>query len=85
MKTEPNEPINPIVEENFNVEQGRSYLEARYDGLTKREHIIIGLHREILGSLIIASGNEQHGWSDIAIANEAIRQGDELIKQLNKE
>lgn len=38
MKTEPHHPINPIVEDNFYVEQGRTILEAKYEGLTKREY-----------------------------------------------
>lgn len=80
MVTEPNEPINAVVEENYNHEQGRGYLEARYNGLTKREYFAA----MAMQGLCVVGGNDFNGAHNQRIAEIAVNQADWLINALNK-
>lgn len=85
MVTEPNEPIHPIIVENYNFEQDRSYLDDRFQGLTIRQHTIIQLAAGMWSNPAIL----QHCRGDVKlmatlIPIEAVKGADRLINALNE-
>jgi hypothetical protein len=84
MKTEPNEPINPIVVENFNYEQDRGFLDDKFQGLTKREHFALELTKAVVTGVIKGSGKDDSGWMPQHFAKEGLMLADVLIEELNK-
>lgn len=75
--TNPNEPIHPIVEENFSY--GQSVLEARYEGLTVREYFSVLAMQGICAE----GGNDFNDKYIEHIADISVKQADALIKRLN--
>ncbi len=76
MRTEPNEPISSIVEQN-NYE-GNFVMEAKFNGLSKREHFA-GLVMQG-----ICANPQQCALSHMEIAEYSVEIADALIHALNK-
>lgn len=81
MKTEPNEPINPIVVTNYNHESGQSFIDDKYQGLTKREHFA-GLAMQ--GLLACNATYDGKTIARSELAEDALGFADALISALNK-
>lgn len=80
LKTEANDPINAVVEDNIHFELGK-ILEARFYGLTKREYFA-GL---AMSSYYGGEYTGQSGMQYETIANNCVEMADALITSLNKE
>ena len=80
-KTEPNDPIAPIVQDNEYYEQGKVLRECSDYGLTKREYFAAMAMQGYLAGDEDAA-NEK--WSVSQTAKWAVMVADALILELNK-
>jgi hypothetical protein len=77
MKTIENEPISPILSTNFNNETNESFLDTRYNGLTKLElATFMAMQGLCSNSYLILSYKN--------IARQSVRTAKETIIELNK-
>lgn len=85
MVTEPNEPIHPIIVENYNFEQDRSYLDDRFQGLTIRQYTAIQLTAGMWSNPAILQrcGGDVNLMASL-IPIEAVKGTDRLINALNE-
>jgi hypothetical protein len=79
MKTEPNEPINPIMKDNMPAYRYDNHLIGtdRLIGITKRECFAAMAMQGLCAKMSILTDPEEYAIASCAIA-------DALIKELNK-